>query len=437
MLALCREELRSEPRPEAPEEVELRVREATNEFARDVMGAVIENRDDGASRIERDGQSWFRVAVTPKTIMTSLGPVTYRRARYRSGASGASPVPVDESLGLVDDYLTRPAAELGLLMMGHCTAREAAAFFAKTGAMTPSVSTLQRLTMSMHECWESLGPETLGSIREAEGIPQDATTASVSLDGVMVPLRPGEDGRAKASWREAACGTVSFHDAEGKRLKTLYLGRMPESGKLTLKAQLASEVAHIRRARPEIGIVAIADGAADNWTFLETLSPETEVIGLLACLRTSANRVRPCRGARLVREVPRDPPSRSPWRRQGDPGAAPPSRCRRCAGPGRDRAGTRLLPQASPLHALPRPEGRGHRHRLRRGRGAANKTLVTQRMKRSGMRWRIVGGQAVLTFRALIKSGRFERAWKALISATDTPANDNISPRAAAMAIAA
>ena len=260
VLALCRE-LRSEPRPEAPEEVELRVREATNEFARDVMGAVIENRDDGASRIERDGQSWFRVAVTPKTIMTSLGPVTYRRARYRSGASGASPVPVDESLGLVDDYLTRPAAELGLLMMGRCTAREAAAFFAKTGAMTPSVSTLQRLTLSMHECWESLGPETLGSIREAEGIPQDATTASVSLDGVMVPLRPGEDGRAKASWREAARGTVSFHDAEGKRLKTLYLGRMPESGKLTLKAQLASEVAHIRRARPEIGIVAIADGA--------------------------------------------------------------------------------------------------------------------------------------------------------------------------------
>ena len=30
---------------------------------------------------------------------------------------------------------------------------------------------------------------------------------------------------------------------------------------------------------------------------------------------------------------------------------------------------------------------------------AANKTLVTQRMKRSGMRWPIVGGQAVLTFR--------------------------------------
>ena len=53
---------------------------------------------------------------------------------------------------------------------------------------------------------------------------------------------------------------------------------MPESGKPTLKAQFASEVAHIRRLRPELGIVAVADGAADNWTFLEGLEPETEVI---------------------------------------------------------------------------------------------------------------------------------------------------------------
>ena len=116
----------------------------------------------------------------------------------------------------------------------------------------------------MHERWETLGPETLDSIRDAEGVPHEAVSAPVSLDGVMVPLRAGEDGRAEASWREAACGTVSFHDARGERLKTLYLGRMPESGKVTLKAQLASEVAHIRQLRPDVRIVAIADAAADN-----------------------------------------------------------------------------------------------------------------------------------------------------------------------------
>ena len=221
VVAVCHEQFRSDPCPEAFEEAELRVRETMNALACELLGAVIEKRDDGASRIERDGQSWFRVAATPRTIMTSLGPLTYRRARYRSGAIGSSPVPVDESLGLVDDYLTRPAAQLGLLMMGHCTAREAAAFFAKIGGMTPSVSTLQRLTRTMHERWETLGPETLDSIRDAEGVPHEAVSASVSLDGVMVPLRAGEDGRAEASWREAACGTVSFHDARGERLKTL------------------------------------------------------------------------------------------------------------------------------------------------------------------------------------------------------------------------
>ena len=48
---------------------------------------------------------------------------------------------------------------------------------------------------------------------------------------------------------------------------------------------------------------------------------------------------------------------------------------------------------------------------------AACKTLVTQRLKRSGMRWRQAGGQAILTFRALCQSDRFDRAWS-LLAAT-------------------
>ena len=377
VVAVCHEQFRPDPCPEAFEEAELRVRETMNALACELLGAVIEKRDDGASRIERDGQSWFRVAVTAKTIMTSLGPLTYRRARYRGGASGASPVPVD-------DYLTRPAAELGLLMMGHCTAREAAAFFAKIGGMTPSVSTLQRLTRTMHERWETLGPETLDSIRDAEGVPHEAVSASVSLDGVMVPLRAGEDGRAEASWREAACGTVSFHDARGERLKTLYLGRMPESGKVTLKAQLASEVAHIRQLRPDVRIVAIADGAADNWTFLETLSPETEVIDFWhACehLRTASDHAVASDWFERCREVLRHDP---------------------CGVDKVIRALRHLRDSAKPDRAEIERElafFRKHRQRMRYhalkaegvaiGSGvveAANKTLVTQRMKRSGMR---------------------------------------------------
>ena len=159
-----------------------------------------------------------------------------------------------------------------------------------------------------------------------------------------------------------------------------------------------------------------------------TLSPETEVIDFWhACVRS----IRPCGGLRLVRQVPRGA-VRTPavqiraLRHLRD--SAKPDR----AEIERELAFFRKHRQRMRYHAL-KAEG------VAIGSGvveAANKTLVTQRMKRSGMRWRIAGGQAVLTFRALIKSARFDRAWKAIIGATDTPANDNINP-CAVIAIAA
>ena len=48
----------------------------------------------------------------------------------------------------------------------------------------------------------------------------------------------------------------------------------------------------LAQLRPDVRIVDIANGAADNWTFLETLSPETEVIDFWhACehLRTASD----------------------------------------------------------------------------------------------------------------------------------------------------
>ena len=152
------------------------------------------------------------------------------------------------------------------------------------GGMTPSVSTLQRLTPSMHKRWESIAPETPGAMCSAEDIPLDTVRASVSLDGVMVALRAGEDGRADVCFRKHR-HRMRYHPFKEKG-------------------------------------IAIGSGVLE----------------------------------------------------------------------------------------------------------AANKTLVTQPMKSSGMRWRIPGGQAVLTFRAPIKSGIFDRAWAALMGAQSRPANDNISP---------
>ena len=79
---------------------------------------------------------------------------------------------------------------------------------------------------------------------------------------------------------------------------------------------------------------------------------------------------------------------------------------------------------------------------------AACKTLVTQGLKRLGMRWRHagglppayclpgqapsagIGGQAILTLRALMQSGRFDSAWE-MLSGTDrreVTIPDNVAP---------
>jgi len=48
---------------------------------------------------------------------------------------------------------------------------------------------------------------------------------------------------------------------------------------------------------------------------------------------------------------------------------------------------------------------------------AACKTLVTQRLKQSGMRWSQDGGQAILNLRGWAQSERFDQAW-AMLAAT-------------------
>ena len=83
-----------------------------------------------------------------------------------------------------------------------------------------------------------------------------------------------QDKKEKAFYREASCAAINFYDKEGVRLKTLRFGRMPEAGKKTLKNQLQQSINTILSQQPELKLIKIADGAADNWRFLsDTLFP--------------------------------------------------------------------------------------------------------------------------------------------------------------------
>jgi hypothetical protein len=57
---------------------------------------------------------------------------------------------------------------------------------------------------------------------------------AVGRDGLMLPIRDQE------CYREGATATLSVYDRRGRRLGTVYLGRMPEPGQETLSRQLTA-----------------------------------------------------------------------------------------------------------------------------------------------------------------------------------------------------
>ncbi len=74
-------------------------------------------------------------------------------------------------------------------------------------------------------------------LRAQASVPAEAVTLAVSLDGVMVPMKDGARAhkrkeaktqdkrtRGQAGYSEVGCGTLSYYDAEGQRLKKPVLG---------------------------------------------------------------------------------------------------------------------------------------------------------------------------------------------------------------------
>jgi len=97
---------------------------------------------------------------------------------------------------------------------------------------------------------------------ETPKIDDHVTSVVVSLDGAHILIR--DDG-----WREAVVGVVSLYNSEGERLHSIYIGSSPQYGKKKFKQRLEQEVLSIKTKYPNALYVGIADGAADNWSFLK------------------------------------------------------------------------------------------------------------------------------------------------------------------------
>ena len=128
-------------------------------------------------------------------------------------------------------------------MVTHLTPGQSEELFARVGNMNPSKSSLDRLRKRLGAQWEKDREALEKALRSAESVPEEAVTVAVSLDGVMPPMREGKGSEKRAvsagegrlirgpsGYREVGCGTLSFYSSEGKMLRAVRFGCMPEAG---------------------------------------------------------------------------------------------------------------------------------------------------------------------------------------------------------------
>lgn len=340
--------------------------------------------------------------------------------------------PLDLRAGIVEERWTPAAACLAIWVVAHLTPQEAEELFARAGGLAPSRSTLDRLPKALSERWEHDRPRFEELTRRDEDVPAEAVAVALSIDGIMMPMKDGKraasraagkDARGPARYREAACGTLAYNDPDGDVVgNIIYLGRMPQKHKQVLEESLEDELVTALEQRPELRVVGLADGAKDNWKWLDQVLPNDadQVLDFYH----SAEHLRRALDSAHGEGTPK---SRAEFERL--------SLLLRDDDRGVDKVVNALAYQRRKhprRQVITREIGYFRRNRKRMAYGeeraaglpigsgiveAADKTLVTVRMKRAGARRIIEGGQVVLTFRALATAKRFDRAWALLANA--------------------
>ncbi len=94
---------------------------------------------------------------------------------------------------------------------------------------------------------------------------QDVASIGISLDGTCMFMVG--DG-----YRIAMVGSISLYNKDGERLYTHYTASAPEYGKTKFYERFEKDIKNIQSLYPNVESVGIADGAKDNWIFLENLT---------------------------------------------------------------------------------------------------------------------------------------------------------------------
>ncbi|MGI9278351.1 MAG: ISKra4 family transposase, partial [Endozoicomonas sp.] len=343
----------------------------------------------------------------PKVYETSWGATKVSRYVYQSSQGGETFCPLDQNARIIVNS-TPAFARMVSWKYAQMAAPQIEEDLRQNHGRTSSRSTLRDLADVVASIAQAKEEKWVYDIPE---LSKPVKTVAIGLDDVNLLYYEG--------YRIAMCGTISLYDDEGERLHTLYCAEAPEYGKQTFINRFTGEIQKIKEKFPDAVYVGVADGAADNWTFLESFT-SVQVLDFYHVSEYVAD------AAEALYPGKKTTQERHAWLKQKlhdlkhEEGAA--KKLRRELGrasPGNNRTVSleKLIKAKTYFknhwHQMIYPEARDRNLPIGSGvTEAACKSLVKQRMCRSGMRWKEQGASMLLTLRALVcSSGQWEAFW--------------------------
>ena len=396
-----------------------------------MMAEALRATNMEAPRIKYDQKSWQRMAqVTVGTYGTIYGEVQVPRALYRQQDERNGPTIDVIALrsGIRDGFTPKARAAIGFSVQS-APVREAHALQQCTGTLPYSTSTFQRVADGLGEDVKALeGPAaelamawTPDALREAVAVVVEVDRASVPMSEPREPtpkdVKAGVTRPLNVAWRMAFCGAVMLVDRDGEVVDVVRMADIPSEGRAGVTQRLRERLESALRARPDLKVATLADGAAEMQAILADVTEGHEVHARLTdffhLTEYLAAAVKSL-GESADRTLTELNDNILGYRDGIDDVEAWLSEHRRRIGDGAPEplvAAIRYIDNHRHLMGYAAARAAG----LPIGSGsieATCKTIIAVRMKRAGARWSEGGAQHVLQLRALAMS---EARWRPMM----------------------
>jgi len=190
---------------------------------------------------------------------------------YQSSKGGKIYVPLDHDARILRSCTPKFAKSISSKYSLMST-RQVITDFSENHGRLISRDYVQRLSEDLghqieqaEQRWSYTLPEAVIKETKVVGIGRDGTTTHIKGEG----------------YRETMSGTISFYNKNGERLHTIYQAQAPEYGKMSFDNRFTERIEEVKANLKPLGLnknddckgvsyIGLADGAKDNWSFLET-----------------------------------------------------------------------------------------------------------------------------------------------------------------------